>query len=125
MYGRVITSVKVSMYRCSEMNAQRASAAPEWIGEGMAERRGYRKTKHHITTQLQPVCGGAYGSSPFPTGPQTDGTYKSDEAPSGERCRHDAPDGLLSFCSSGSSCGVWVSRKRGKGGKDGTLHWPR
>lgn len=41
----------------------------------MAERRGYRETTHHITTQLQPVCGGAYGSSPFPTGPQTDGTW--------------------------------------------------
>lgn len=23
----------------------------------------------------QPVAGGAYGSSPFPTGPHTDGTY--------------------------------------------------
>lgn len=62
---------------------------------GIAERRGYKKTTHHITTQLQPVCGGAYGSSPFPTGPQTDGTFGSDQAMSrGEIGQHNAPGGL-------------------------------
>lgn len=28
----------------------------------------------YITTQLQPDAGGAYGSSPFAKGPQTEGT---------------------------------------------------
>ena len=28
----------------------------------------------YMMEQLQPWAGGAYGSSPFPTGPQTDGT---------------------------------------------------
>lgn len=31
----------------------------------------------HITTQLQPDAGGAYGSSPFAKGPQTEGTCDS------------------------------------------------
>jgi len=31
----------------------------------------------HITTQLQPDAGGAYGSSPFAKGPQTEGTRVS------------------------------------------------
>jgi hypothetical protein len=34
--------------------------------------RGYG----HIMTQLHPFAAGAYGSSPFVTGPQTDGTYE-------------------------------------------------
>lgn len=34
MYGRVITNVKVSMYRCSEMNAQRASGEREQPQKG-------------------------------------------------------------------------------------------
>ena len=79
-------------------------AAPGEVRGGMAERRGYRKARHHITTQLQPVCGGAYGSSPFPTGPQTEGTFGGDERTSGKE-RDDVPSGLLSFCSNESSCG--------------------
>jgi len=33
-----------------------------------------REIQLHIITQLQPCAGGAYGSSPFPTGPHTEGT---------------------------------------------------
>lgn len=74
MYDRVITSGCIDV----EMKAQcgcGVRSSPGMEREGMAGRRGYRKTRHHITIQWQPVCGGAYGSSPFPTGPHTDGTF--------------------------------------------------
>lgn len=115
----MITNVKVSMYRCSEMNAQRASGereSPERERRGMTVRRGYRKITHHITTQLQPVCGGAYGSSPFPTGPQTDGTFGGYEAMRGRKIGSTTHQMVFCrFAVADQAVRRVVSREEGKG----------
>lgn len=36
------------------------------------------RNQFHMIMHLHPFVGGAYGSSPFPTGPHTDGTCNED-----------------------------------------------
>ena len=105
VYGRMLTNVKVLMYRCLEMNAQRASAAQS--GEGRVWPSGEGIGKLGITSQrnYNPFVVVHMDPRPSRQDPRQTEPARAVRV-SGEMGRHDAPDGLLSFCSSGSSCGA-------------------
>ena len=67
----------------------------------------------YMITQLQPCDGGAYGSSPLPTGPQTDGTWADnllvDES---DTVDEDVPNDPWLSCNILSDCEYQPTRRR-------------
>ena len=64
-------------------------------------RSGKGRYNNHIIIQLHPWAGGAYGSSPLPTDPHTDGTYRQTGVWNQitEASLMDVRGGLSLFCS--------------------------
>ena len=54
-------------------------ASYDFTTNGAVLRTNSTTPRYYITTQLHPCAGGAYGSSPFVTGPQTEGICEKED----------------------------------------------